>query len=298
MRSPVLQHLIRLLGFPTASILRNCCCSSGQACLFAIDLDKFKDVNDAFGHSAGDQLLITLSHRISAILKKPCELIRVGGDEFIIQAPDFSVEEGIALASYISQLLREYDLPAGVIEIELTENETCINIDHINSALSDISDIGIEIAIDDFGTGMSSLAYLDNLKTKTNRGHQAIVASALTLADTFECKVLAEGVETQSQVDTLLTLGCFYAQGYFFAKPMSEEDIKHYIKTTCVQPVWGRLPINRAECWQAKTHAILRRRRPRKNRQWVCSDKLHESTGSWLYGIFVANTHFKFIATV
>lgn len=397
--------------------------SSGQACLFAIDLDKFKDVNDAFGHSAGDQLLITLSHRISAILKKPCELIRVGGDEFIIWAPEFSVEEGIALAkkvinvcdttiplnglevntgasvgfshypshtdslesllscadtamykakkqrsgwevydaqsrisnerdimlraelntamlerqlilhfqpkvdirtgaiigveglcrwqhpslgllspyhfidliehsgkvqdfgryiiqsaieharhwrdenidvpiainlspynlldpmlaSYISQLLREYDLPAGVIEIELTENETCINIDHINSALSDIRDIGIEIAIDDFGTGMSSLAYLDNLKANTikidksfisdidtNRGHQAIVASALTLADTFECKVLAEGVETQSQVDTLLTLGCFYAQGYFFAKPMSEEDIKHYIKTTCV----------------------------------------------------------------
>ncbi|NKW90556.1 EAL domain-containing protein, partial [Alteromonadaceae bacterium A_SAG4] len=71
----------------------------------------------------------------------------------------------------------------------------------------------------------------------TNRGHRAIVASALTLADTFECKVLAEGVETQSQVDTLLSLGCFYAQGYFYAKPMCERDLKHYIQTTLVQAV-------------------------------------------------------------
>lgn len=399
---------------------------SNQACLFAIDLDKFKDVNDAFGHSAGDQLLITLSYRISEILDKQCELIRIGGDEFIIWAPGFSVEEGKALAkkvinacdttiplnglevntgasvgfshypshtdnlesllscadtamykakkqrsgwevydvqnrisnerdimlraelnnamlekqlilhfqpkvdirtgaitgveglcrwqhpslgllspyhfidliehsgkvqdfgryiiqsamhhasdwrkeninipiainlspynlldptlaTYISQLLREFNLPPSAIEIELTENETCINIAHINSALSDIRDLGVEIAIDDFGTGMSSLAYLDNLKANTikidksfisdidtNRGHRAIVASALTLADTFECKVLAEGVETQSQVDTLLSLGCFYAQGYFYAKPMCERDLKHYIQTTLVQAV-------------------------------------------------------------
>ena len=397
-----------------------------QACLFAIDLDKFKDVNDTFGHSAGDQLLITLSRRILAILEKPCELIRIGGDEFIIWAPAFTVEEGKALAkklintcdtsiplsglnvntgasvgfshypshtdnlesllscadtamykakrqrsgwevydlqsrisnerdimlraelnnamsdrqiilhfqpkidmrtgvvtgveglcrwqhpslgllspfhfidliehsgkvqdfgryivqlaiehasnwrkakivtpiainlspynlldptlpSYIACLLREFDLPASAIEIELTENETCINIEHISSALTDIKNLGVEIAIDDFGTGMSSLAYLDNLKANTikidksficdidkNAGHRAIVSSALTLADTFKCRVLAEGVETQSQVDMLISLGCFYAQGYFYAKPMCETDLKQYIKTRLAQAV-------------------------------------------------------------
>ncbi|MBJ7538712.1 putative bifunctional diguanylate cyclase/phosphodiesterase [Marinomonas transparens] len=66
--------------------------------LFVIDLDKFKEVNDAFGHAAGDTLLKKVSQRISATLENNHTLVRVGGDEFIVWAPDLEIEKAILLA--------------------------------------------------------------------------------------------------------------------------------------------------------------------------------------------------------
>ena len=86
---------------------------------------------------------------------------------------------------------------------------------------------------------MSSLAYLANLQVnvlkidrtfindiETNSGHRAIVASTVTLAESFGCELVAEGVETQSQAAILTSMGCKLAQGYLFAKPMPENEIK------------------------------------------------------------------------
>lgn len=147
------------------------------------------------------------------------------------------------LCAFIQQELIENKLPANLLQIELTENETCLNIKYIESALSEIRQLGIAIAIDDFGTGMSSLAYLNNLKAntikidktfitdiETNKGHQAIVSSTVTLAESFKCDVVVEGVETRDQADLLLSLGCFIAQGYFYAKPMPEHNMKCLLK--------------------------------------------------------------------
>ncbi len=386
--------------------------------LFVIDLDKFKEVNDSFGHSAGDTLLKEVAARLLKIVTPPAELIRIGGDEFIIWAPELDIDGAEALAqqmvnacdtpiminglavntgasigishypshanepealivcadtamykakeqrngwqvyddnkiadykhnlqlraelndamqqsqiilhyqakvnletglivgveglcrwehprlgllmpgqfidliedsgkvqefgryiigkviqqaamwqqqgiqvpiainlspynlldpglvTYIHNLLNENQVSPQLIEIELTENETCLNIKYIKAALEKIKSLGIALAIDDFGTGMSSLAYLAHLNVdvlkidrafvadiEDNPGHRAIVASAITLSQSFGCKMVVEGVETMSQARLLHNMGCVIAQGYLFAKPLPEEKIKAHI---------------------------------------------------------------------
>jgi diguanylate cyclase (GGDEF)-like protein len=392
--------------------------STLQGCLFGVDLDKFKEINDSFGHSTGDKLLLALSKRILTVVKQPNELMRLGGDEFVIWAPSYTIHQGKALAqdikaicdttipidgleistgasvgfahypthttnpetliscadsamhkakkqrsgwemydeqivlrnerdvmlkaglnealannqlvlhfqpkvdmrtgeivsleglcrwdhpslgllmpyafidliehsgkvqdfgryivkqailcgaawqkegirvpiavnlspynlldpgliTFIEQTLFQAKLSAHFIHIELTENETSLNIKYIKEALEKIRRLGIKIAIDDFGTGMSSLAYLDTLKAdtikidrtfifdlETNKGHRAIVSAAVNIAKSFECNVVAEGVETKQHADLLVSMGCYTAQGYYYAKPMPEKDIKHLL---------------------------------------------------------------------
>lgn len=141
------------------------------------------------------------------------------------------------LVDFISDSLIKHKLPPHFIEIELTENETCINIDAIKTELERIAALGVTLAIDDFGTGMSSLAYLSELSVNvlkidrifisdmtTNKGHRAIIAAAITLSQSFGCKMVAEGVETEQQAQMLIEMGCKAAQGFLFAKPMDAEQ--------------------------------------------------------------------------
>ncbi|RNF51416.1 EAL domain-containing protein [Marinomonas hwangdonensis] len=72
-----------------------------EGCLFVIDLDKFKEVNDAFGHAAGDFLLISVAQKLNDILAPSQTLIRTGGDEFIIWAPEMSAKEAETLAAQL-----------------------------------------------------------------------------------------------------------------------------------------------------------------------------------------------------
>lgn len=390
-----------------------------QGSLFVIDLDKFKEVNDSFGHSAGDTLLKEISLRLLEVVLPPNRLMRIGGDEFVIWAPNQTINEaekladalvnvcdspilinglaintgasiGIAhypthtsdpetlivcadtamykakeqrsgwqlydqttitdykrnlqlraelneamsqkqivlhyqpkvelntgdvigveglcrwehpklgllspghfidliedsgkvqefgryildtafkqasdwlqqnirlpiavnlspynlldpgLVEFIRSRLQHYQIPPSCIEIELTENETCLNIKHIKSVLLDLHALGVSLAIDDFGTGMSSLAYLAQLNVdvlkidrvfihdiEDNSGHRSIVSSAITLSQSFGCKVVAEGVETESQAALLTRMGCPYAQGYLFAKPMEIADLAKWLQ--------------------------------------------------------------------
>lgn len=393
---------------------------SAQGCLFVIDLDKFKEVNDSFGHTAGDNLLIEIAQRLSTSLTGEQVLVRLGGDEFIIWTPNLCVDDakrmaqelvskcdapvminnlavntgasiGIAhypshadsgesliinadtamykakqqrcgwlifderdsadyknrlrlradisqaltdnelklyfqpkvalnngtivgvealvrwhhphdgillpaafidliehsgrvqefgryilrqaiiqlatwqtmnisvpiavnlspynlldpgLVDFIAQQLAEHEVEASQLEIELTENETSLNIEHIEDRLSGLKSLGITLTIDDFGTGMSSLAYIADLNVniikidrafisdiETNPKHKAIVSTAITLTDTFGCKMVAEGIETPSQAALLLAMGCDYGQGYLFSKPMEQAAATQLLAT-------------------------------------------------------------------
>ena len=109
--------------------------------------------------------------------------------------------------------------------------------------LLQIKQRNIKLSIDDFGTGYSSLSYLhrlpiDNLKidrsltNKINgdRESQEIVNTIITLADSLKIKAIAEGVETKEQLQKLRALGCKFAQGHLFAKPLNVEAAKQMLE--------------------------------------------------------------------
>ena len=130
-------------------------------------------------------------------------------------------------------VLEETGLPAELLQIELTESALMSDIDFCVGRLTELRDLGLSVALDDFGTGYSSLAYLhqfpiDTLKIdrsfvarifSSNDGGP-IVSTIMALARTLNLEVVAEGVETQNEVDFLAELGCDLIQGYFFSKPL------------------------------------------------------------------------------
>jgi diguanylate cyclase (GGDEF)-like protein len=136
-----------------------------------------------------------------------------------------------------------------LLEIELTENALAGNIAEVTTRLQSIKALGLKIAIDDFGTGYSSLAYLKNFPIDLlkidqafirdlhrNDQDQAIVSSVVHLGKSLGFEIIAEGVEEQAHVAILAGLGCEYAQGYWFARPMPEPDIVAWLETTHNRP--------------------------------------------------------------
>jgi diguanylate cyclase (GGDEF)-like protein len=120
------------------------------------------------------------------------------------------------------------------LTLELTESMLLEDPVHTISALTELRAAGVHLAIDDFGTGYSSLSYLKRLPTdvlKIDRSfvrglphdeHDvAIIMAVLAVAKALNLHVIAEGVETTRQADTLRNLGCSYAQGYLFSPPIS-----------------------------------------------------------------------------
>lgn len=117
--------------------------------------------------------------------------------------------------------------------LEVTEGVLIEDIEHTIQRMSELAEIGVRFSIDDFGTGYSSLSYLKRLPlyelkidrsfikdTPVDPSDTAIVTSIVGVAKHLHLHVVAEGVETQAQVDFLKTIGCDAMQGYLFARPM------------------------------------------------------------------------------
>jgi diguanylate cyclase (GGDEF)-like protein len=135
--------------------------------------------------------------------------------------------------------------PADLI-LELTETIFIEDSSRTIRVLSDLKGLGVRLALDDFGSGYSSLNYLARLSldiVKIDRGfianighdptNRAIVVDAvIKLAHALGLKVVAEGVENQSQCDEVQTTGCEYSQGFFYAAPMPAEAIGALIDST------------------------------------------------------------------
>lgn len=140
------------------------------------------------------------------------------------------------LAAMVRSVLVEADLPPDNLELEITEGMLMGDVQRALTVLRELKAMGITIAIDDFGTGYSSLAYLkrfpiDILKVDrsfvmecdTGAEAMAITRAIVSLAHSLNLRVVAEGVETPSQLAVLNALGCEEFQGYLFAKPLSAE---------------------------------------------------------------------------
>ena len=144
----------------------------------------------------------------------------------------------VELPDLVDGLLASFGLPPSALELEITE--TVLMLDRVRSAavLSTLRDLGVRIAVDDYGTGYSSLAYLrelpvDELKLdKSFVMHldadplaAAIVRSTVGLAHSLGLRMVAEGVETASALETLRRYGCDVAQGYHLGRPQPAEQL-------------------------------------------------------------------------
>jgi sensor c-di-GMP phosphodiesterase-like protein len=133
---------------------------------------------------------------------------------------------------------REFDVDPSDITLEITESVVLDAGTRPNALLERLRAAGFRICIDDFGTGYSSLRYLQQFKVdsiKIDRsfvsGHDGEVASEpivrtlMTLAEAFDVRVVAEGIETQRQRDVLRNTGCRYGQGYYYARALSADEL-------------------------------------------------------------------------
>ncbi|SDJ09741.1 diguanylate cyclase (GGDEF) domain-containing protein [Frankineae bacterium MT45] len=142
-------------------------------------------------------------------------------------------------AENVADTLARTGLPAQYLTIEVTESTFDADYPEVIETLNKLRELGAEIAIDDFGTGYSSLSRLDNLPATILKIDQSFVASIagggkrltvlktiVALADALELTIIAEGVETVDQAQTLEQLGCGHAQGYYFGRPLAEQKVE------------------------------------------------------------------------
>lgn len=140
--------------------------------------------------------------------------------------------------SKLLEILMETGLSPQYLELELTESTVVQNIEQTIDIFKQLKNIGVQIGIDDFGTGYSSLSYLNNFDFDTLKidrsflqqldkhpKKQAMVQLMIELGHTLNLKVLAEGVETEAELNILKQLHCDEYQGYLFSPPLPASEI-------------------------------------------------------------------------
>jgi EAL domain-containing protein (putative c-di-GMP-specific phosphodiesterase class I) len=159
----------------------------------------------------------------------------------------------------IAAILNASGVPPSALELELTETVVMKNCERAAERLAQLRALGISSAIDDFGTGYSSLKYLQHLPIDTLKidqsfvrnldplsdgesGNGAIVRAIVTLAQQLGLRVVAEGVETNEELELLRRLGCDLVQGYLFAKPMRVEACDIFLRQSYPLSVHYRKP--------------------------------------------------------
>lgn len=137
------------------------------------------------------------------------------------------------LAAAVRDALAQSGLPPELLELEITESAVVADPSRTQQALAPITALGVSIAIDDFGVGYSSLAQLRRLRFNTlkidrslimplgvDEDARAVAAAVVTLGRSMGLKVVAEGIETATQLETLKALGCDEGQGFCFWRPL------------------------------------------------------------------------------
>ncbi len=169
--------------------------------------------------------------------------MRVGVNvaNYQFKQPDFIMK--------VKNILTQTGLTPKHLEVEVTEN-VIISNPEVLEVIKELKEIGVQVALDDFGTGNSSLNYLkklhvDRLKIDQSfiqnididRSDEVIIQAIIDMARSLNYNVLAEGVETQEQLNFLVKKNCEVFQGNFFATPMSADDLEKMMKTTPSLPL-------------------------------------------------------------
>jgi diguanylate cyclase (GGDEF)-like protein/PAS domain S-box-containing protein len=144
----------------------------------------------------------------------------------------------------LANIIKESGIEPGYLELELTESVVMRQPEFVIKQLQSIKDMGVNLALDDFGTGFSSLSYLryfplDRLKIdqsfvrglSTDSVNGAIIDSVVALGKSLKIKTIAEGVETKQELDFLRKLECDEIQGYYFSKPLPNEEFVQWVSS-------------------------------------------------------------------
>ncbi len=147
------------------------------------------------------------------------------------------------LIEMIQRILQSTKFDPHSLELEITE--TAILNESVTSTIKEFKSLGLGLAVDDFGTGYSGLSYLkrfsiDKLKVDQsfirdipdNNNSMTIVSAIIAMAKELHVNTLAEGVETEPQLEFLRAKGCDFIQGYYFSKPLSVPDFTAYLAKT------------------------------------------------------------------
>ncbi len=149
-------------------------------------------------------------------------------------------------AETVQRILAETGMPPAQLQLEVTEGLIFQDLQHTIGVLRDLQRLGVHLAIDDFGTGYSSLSVLKELPVhtlkidksfledlETHQKAEVIIESIINLGQRLQLVVVAEGVETESQLHLLQSLRCDVLQGFFFSCPLSEDKMTHYLHHCC-----------------------------------------------------------------
>jgi len=141
------------------------------------------------------------------------------------------------LCQQIEGIMHEQKVDSAKIDFEITESMIMGDVEAAIRVLAQLRALGVSISIDDFGTGYSSLSYLKHLPADTlkidrafvndlvnDKNDQAITKSIIALATNLNLNVIAEGIEDAEQAAMLTAMGCHYAQGYYFSRPLPAAD--------------------------------------------------------------------------
>jgi len=182
-----------------------------------------------------------------------------GGGEPLTMAVNLSnrqLSHDPDLVGAITDALARHGLAPGQIRLEVTETAVHEASHTVHSSLAALTAAGIHIALDDYGTGYSSLAHLRNIPVDAlkidrmfidglhrRRGDDAIVVAVITLAHALGMQVIAEGVETERQLQHLCELGCDLGQGYLFAQPLTPAEFARLLTGTTIRGLPGSSPV-------------------------------------------------------
>ncbi len=153
--------------------------------------------------------------------------------------------ENNTIIPFIRSLMEKYDVPAKYLEFELTENIYMNTFEPASEFIDACHEMGIAVSMDDFGSGYSSLNMISSLPIDTlkidrifmkhdslKQDDKIVLNSVIQMAKNLRMNVLCEGVETEEQMAFLREAGCDIVQGYFYGKPMCQQDFDTFIQNS------------------------------------------------------------------
>lgn len=189
------------------------------------------------------------------VLRKSCQLLerlhQLGCSDVMIcvnrSVYEFPEQDQVGVAWF--DIIDQYQIDPTKVCFELTESILATDFSNCLSILNEAKQQGCAIAIDDFGTGYSSLSYLKSFKADvlkidksfvqdlfTSNESDVLVESIISMAKALKMKTVAEGVETVQQANYLINMGCDFLQGYYIAKPISQDLIVSYMMEKALLP--------------------------------------------------------------